>query len=133
MDDPLLAARVAAGVQDAVAAYARALDAGLPDAVATLFTPDGVTVIDGQGVFTGRAEIRAAYAGFRVTRPQLHLVTNTVVTRWTAEEASAVSDLAFFRLGRDGWAVRLVGRYDDTLRPHEGAWLFHHRHATFLS
>jgi uncharacterized protein (TIGR02246 family) len=125
-------ASVAAGVQAAVAAYAQALDGGRATEVAELFCPDGVADIAGQGTFVGREAIYRAYAGFTPTRPQLHLVANTVVTSWSDDEATAASDLAFFSRGESGWAVRLVGRYDDTLHHRDGLWLFHRRVTTFL-
>jgi uncharacterized protein (TIGR02246 family) len=126
-------AEVSAGVQAAVAAYAHALDAGRIEEVVELFCPDGVAEIAGQGLFEGREAIRAAYAGFVPSRPQLHLTGNTVVTSWSDGEATAVSNLAFLSRGEPGWAVRLVGRYDDTLHRHDGGWRFHRRVTTFLS
>ena len=124
-------ASVAAGVHAAIAAYSHALDAGRTDDIAELFAPDGVAEIAGVGSFAGRDAIRAAYAGFAPTQPQLHLVANTVITSWTDDEATAVSNLAFFQRGDTGWAVQLVGRYDDTLRRHDGTWLFQRRVTTF--
>jgi uncharacterized protein (TIGR02246 family) len=128
----LTRALAAAGVQAAIAAYTRALDTGRPDEIAELFRADGVAEIAGQGVFEGRDAIRAAYAGFAPTRPQLHLVGNTVLTSWSAREAAATSDVAFFSRGGSGWALRLVGRYDDVLRLDGGAWRFLRRTMTVL-
>ena len=122
---------VAVGVHAAIAAYAHALDAGRTDDVVALFCPDGVAEIGGQGSFEGHDAIRAAYAGWVPTRPQLHLVANTVITSWTDSEATAVSDVAFFRHAESGWAVRLVGRYDDVLHRHDDVWLFRRRVTTF--
>jgi len=125
-------AAVAAGVQAAVAAYAQALDSGRTDDVVALFCPDGVAEIAGQGSFAGHDAIRKAYGGFVPKRPQLHLMGNTVVTSWTEDTATAVSNLVFFGHGASGWTVQLVGRYDDTLHRHDGKWLFHRRVTTFL-
>src|ERR1700678_2318056 len=88
-------ASVRAGVQGAIAAYAQALDSGRVDDLVALFTPDGVSDIAGVGTFEGHDALRTAYAGFVPARPQLHLVSNTVITSWTDEEATAISDLAF--------------------------------------
>ena len=126
-------ADVRAGVQAAIAGYAQALDAGRVDDLVELFTPDGVSEIAGTGTFEGREAIRAAYGGFLPKRPQLHLVSNTVITSWTDDEATAISDLAFFVRGSSGWAVRIIGRYHDTLRHHDGAWRFQRRVTTFLT
>ncbi|WP_060887897.1 nuclear transport factor 2 family protein [Streptomyces caniscabiei] len=125
-------ASVAAAVQAAIGAYAQALDAGRTDDIADLFVPDGVAEIVGMATFEGRDAIREGYAAFVPAQPQLHLVANTVVTSYTEEEATAVSDLAFVGRGESGWAVQLVGRYDDTLRRHEGTWKFQRRVTTFL-
>jgi uncharacterized protein (TIGR02246 family) len=126
-------AEVRAGVQAAIAGYAQALDAGRVEDVVDLFTPDGVSEIAGTSTFEGHDAIRAAYSGFVPKRPQLHLVSNTVLTSWTDDEATAISDLVFFQRGSSGWAVRIVGRYHDTLRRHEGAWRFQRRVATFMT
>ncbi|WP_327312930.1 nuclear transport factor 2 family protein [Streptomyces sp. NBC_01235] len=125
-------ASVAAAVQSAVAAYAHALDANRIDDLVELFHPDGVAEIAGVGTFEGHDAIRQGYAAFAPTRPQLHLVGNTVVTSATEDEATAVSNLAFFQRGDSGWAVQLVGRYDDTLRRKDGEWRFQRRVTTFL-
>ena len=125
-------ASVTACVLTAIAAYAQALDTGRNADLAELFVPDGVAEIAGIATFEGRDAIREGFAAFAPTQPQLHLVANTVVTSYTEEEATAVSDLAFFQRGESGWAVQLVGRYDDTLRHHDGAWKFQRRVTTFL-
>ena len=126
-------AEVRAGVQAAIAGYAQALDDGRVEDLVDLFTPDGVSDIAGTGTFEGHDALRAAYAEFVPKRPQLHLVSNTVLTSWTDVEATAISDLAFFQRGSSGWAVRIVGRYHDTLRRHDGVWKFQRRVTTFLT
>ncbi|MET9037258.1 nuclear transport factor 2 family protein [Streptomyces mirabilis] len=126
-------ASVAANVHAAIAAYAQALDAGRVDDLTDLFWPDGVAEIAGVGTYEGQEAIRDGYAAFAPTRPQLHLTANTVVTSWTEDEATAVSNLAFFQRGDAGWAVQLVGRYDDTLSRRDGAWRFQRRVTTFVS
>lgn len=124
-------ASVAAGVQAAVAAYAQALDSGRIGDLVELFCPDGVAEIAGHGVFAGHDAIRETFSGFVPKRPQLHLVANTVVTSSSADRATATSNLAFFDRGESGWAIRLVGRYDDTLCRQDGVWRFHRRITTF--
>ncbi|MEU5477618.1 nuclear transport factor 2 family protein [Streptomyces mirabilis] len=126
-------ASVAANVHAAIAAYAQALDAGRVDDLTDLFWPDGVAEIAGVGTYEGQEAIREGYAAFAPTRPQLHLTANTVVTSWTEDEATAVSNLAFFQRGDAGWAVQLVGRYGDTLSRRDGAWRFQRRVTTFVS
>jgi ketosteroid isomerase-like protein len=122
----------AAGVQATIAAYAHALDAGRTDDIVELFLPDGVSEIVGFGTFEGHDAIRAGYANLVPTQPQLHLVANTVITSSTGDEVTAVSNLAFFGRGESGWAVQLVGRYDDTLRRYDGAWRFQKRVTTII-
>ncbi|WP_043672425.1 nuclear transport factor 2 family protein [Streptomyces xylophagus] len=124
-------ASVTAAVQTAIAAYAQALDAGRADEIADLYTPDGVAEIVGMATFEGREAIRQGFGGFAPRAPQLHLIANTVVTSATEDEATATSNLAFFARGEAGWTVQMVGRYDDVLRRHDGAWLFRRRVTTF--
>jgi uncharacterized protein (TIGR02246 family) len=118
-------------VYNAIAAYAHALDAGRPDDVAALFCPDGVAEIAGRATFVGREAIAAGYAAWEPTAPQLHLVTNTVITPTAVDYATATSDLAFFRCDQTGWVLQLVGRYEDLLHLADGVWRFHHRVTTF--
>ena len=124
-------ASVAAAVHAALAAYAQALDAGRTDDLVELFCPDGTAEIVGRGTFEGHEAIRAAYGAWRPTKPQRHVVGNTVITSWAGDDATAISDLAFFQRGASGWTVPLVGRYDDTLHRHDGVWRFQRRVTTF--
>ena len=86
----------------------------------------------GGGCPSGHDALRSAYDSWTPTRPQRHLVLNTVLTSWTDDSAEAVSDVVFLLKGSDGWATLLVGRYHDTLRNDDDAWRFVERVATFL-
>lgn len=125
-------ATAAAATQAAIGAYAQALDTGRTDDLAELFWPDGAAEIAGIGTFEGQEAIRKGYEAFAPTQPQLHLVANTVVTAVTEDEATAVSNLAYFQRGEAGWAVQMVGRYDDTLTRRDGVWRFQKRVTSFL-
>jgi len=131
MDD-LRFADVAEGVRASIAAYCQALDDGRTEDVVATFCPDGGVDIPGLGSYRGIDEIRAAYAGWTPRRPQRHLVLNTVITDWSATEATAVSDVVFLLQGRSGWRVQVVGRYHDVLHREGDAWRFHQRSATFV-
>jgi uncharacterized protein (TIGR02246 family) len=120
-----------AGVQSVIAAYAHAIDAGDAAAVADLFTEDGVSEIAGQGTFAGRETIRETYGAFKPQTPQLHLVGNTVLTSPPGEEVTATSNLVFYARGEEGWAVQLVGSYEDTVVLVDGAWRFRKRVTSF--
>jgi ketosteroid isomerase-like protein len=122
---------VAAGVRGVIGAHTQAQDAGRTDAVVELYTPDAVLELPGTDPIEGHDALRDAFKSWAPTQPQLHLVTNTVITSWTSEEATAASDVAFLQRGESGWAVQLVGHYDDTLRRHEDAWRLHRRSTTF--
>ncbi|MFN2537179.1 MAG: nuclear transport factor 2 family protein [Mycobacteriales bacterium] len=125
---------VMVGVQATLAAYAQAMDAGRTDELVALFLPDGTAQIAGVGTFQGHDAIRQAYADMVPRRPQLHLVGNTVVTSWTAEEATAISDFVFLQLGASGWTVPVTGRYDDSFRKAEdGRWLILRKTVTYVS
>jgi hypothetical protein len=76
--------------------------------------------------------VRAAYEAWKPRRPQRHVVVNTHVTDWNEHEAGAISDVIFLLKGDAGWAIQLVGRYEDTLHCEDGAWRFHRRAAEFV-
>ncbi|MER5185261.1 nuclear transport factor 2 family protein [Streptomyces sp. NPDC002896] len=120
-----------AGVQTAIAAYAHALDAGRTEAIADLFTEDGVAEITGQGTFEGRGAIRKAFGAFAPQAPQLHLVGNTILTSPPGDEVTASSNLVFLARGDEGWAVQFVGSYEDTLVRVDGVWKFRKRVTSF--
>ena len=126
-------ADVAEGVRATIAAYTQALDDGRTDDVVATFCPDGGCDIPGLGTYDGHDALRAAYAKWTPRRPQRHLVLNTLVTEWSDEEATAISDVVFLLLGDAGWAIQLVGRYEDTLHRDGGSWRFHRRTASFVT
>jgi ketosteroid isomerase-like protein len=128
-------AEVDAGVRRAIAAYTQALDDGRTDDVVATFCTDATVEIPGMGTHVGVDAIREAYAAWTPRRSQRHLVLNTLVTEWTADEAHATSDVVFLLKGKDGWAVQVVGRYADVLHRDGAAgdgWRFHLRRASFL-
>ena len=122
---------VAEAVRRALATYTQALDDRRTDDVVATFCPDGAIDLPGIGVHEGHDALRAAYARWTPRRPQRHLVLNTVLTSWDADQATAVSDVVFLLRGDGGWSVQLVGRYHDTLHADGELWRFHHRRAEF--
>jgi len=125
-------AEVVEGIRAALAAYAQALDDGRTEDIVATFCADGVVEIPGSGTFEGHDAIRDAYSGLKPRAPQRHVVVNTLVTDWNDHEAKAVSDLLFLIKGESGWAVQLVGRYNDTLQNREGIWRFQLRTMEFV-
>ena len=126
-------ADVAEGVRATMAAYVQALDDGRVEDIVATFCADGVVEIEGMGTHQGHDALRVAYASWAPRRPQRHLVLNTLVTEWTEQQAHATSDVIFILQGKAGWAIQLVGRYDDVLRCEEGRWRFQKRVATFVT
>ncbi|MEU9268919.1 MULTISPECIES: nuclear transport factor 2 family protein [unclassified Streptomyces] len=122
---------VAAGVRAVIGAHTQAQDAGRTDDVVALYTPDAVLELPGTDPLQGHDALREAFKGWAPTQPQLHLVTNTVVTALGPDEATAASDVAFLQRGESGWAVQVVGHYDDTLRRVDGTWLLRRRRTTY--
>ena len=125
-------AEVVEGVRATLAAYTQALDDGRTDDVVATFCPDGAIEIPGMGTHAGHGALREAYSKWKPRRPQRHLVVNTLVTNWNDYEANAISDVIFLLQGESGWAIQLVGRYQDTLHDDDGTWRFHHRAAEFV-
>jgi uncharacterized protein (TIGR02246 family) len=126
-------ASVAAGVRAAIGTITQAQDAGRTDDIVALYTQDGVLEVPGAELIEGREALREAYQGWAPSLPQLHMVTNTVITSWTGEAATAASDVAFIQRSESGWAVQVVGHYEDTLKQEDGAWLFQHRKTTYTA
>ena len=126
-------ADVVEGVRAAIAAYTHALDDGRTDDVVATFCADGICEIPGMGTHVGHDALRAAYTKWKPRRPQRHLVVNTLVTDWNEHEATAISDVIFLLQGDAGWAIQVVGRYEDTLHHDDGTWRFHRRAATFVT
>jgi hypothetical protein len=119
-----------AGIRAAIAAYAHAVDDGRPDDVVATFCPDGRVHLPGVGRLVGHEAIHAAFAAMK-TRSLRHVMVNTHVTEWDALWAKAVSDLIVLRRNASGWAVHLVGRYDDVFHFDAGRWRFHSRKLEF--
>ena len=132
MTDALRFADVAEGVRATIAGYTQALDDGRTDDVVATFCAEGSIEIPGLGTHVGRAALRDAYSSWVPRRPQRHLVLNTHVTDWTERTATAISDVVFLRLAKEGWKVQLVGRYTDSLQLTDGTWLFSSRRAEFI-
>lgn len=126
-------ADVEAGVRACIAAYNHAVDDGRTDDVVATYCPDGSCDIKALGAHEGHDALRAAYAKVAPRVPQRHLVANTLVTEWSAEEARAVSDFVFLVRLDAGWKVQLVGRYDDVLHRTDDGWRFHRREGDFIS
>ncbi|WP_405865054.1 nuclear transport factor 2 family protein [Streptomyces sp. NBC_01515] len=122
---------VVAGVRAVLGSHTQAQDAGRTDEIVALYTPDAVLEIPGMDPVEGRDAIHAAFKGWEPVQPQLHLVTNTVVTSTGEDEARALSDVVFLQRGEAGWAVGVVGHYDDTLRRQDGTWLLRSRKTTY--
>jgi ketosteroid isomerase-like protein len=124
-------AEVTAAVRGVLGTHTQAQDSGRTDDVVALYAEDAVLEMPGEGPIEGREAIRKAFTGWEPQLPQLHLVSNTVVTSTSADEARALSDVAFLLRTDAGWSVQIVGHYDDTLRLHDGEWLIQRRAATF--
>ncbi|MEV7394678.1 nuclear transport factor 2 family protein [Streptomyces sp. NPDC091215] len=124
-------AETVAGVRATIGAHTQAQDAGRTDEIVALYTPDAVLEVPGIDLLEGHEAIRQAFKGWEPTQPQLHMVSNTVVTPAGEGEATAVSDVVFLQRGESGWAVQITGRYVDTLRRADGKWLFLRRTTSY--
>ncbi|MGW5657314.1 YybH family protein [Streptomyces humi] len=124
-------AATVAGVRTTIGAHTQAQDAGRTDEIAALYTSDAVLEVPGMDPLEGREAIRQAFKGWEPTLPQLHMVSNTIVTPAGEGEATAVSDVVFLQRGESGWAVQITGRYVDTLRQADGKWFFLRRATTY--
>jgi uncharacterized protein (TIGR02246 family) len=117
---------VAEHVRALIAEHAQAQDDGRVDDIAALYCPDGAFVVPGMGRYEGRETIRETWAAWAAATPegrlQRHVVTNTVITEWDAEQARASSDAILLSKGEAGWAIGVVARYHDTFRRTAEGW-----------
>ena len=120
-------ADVFAGVYGAIAAHAQHQDAGNTDAIMALYTPDAVLEVPGMGTFEGADAIRACWDQWKPKGLQRHMPVNVVITDWSPGHARATTDVVFIAQGDAGWAIQIVARYYDELRPVDGKWLFSRR------
>ena len=125
-------ADVAEGIRATIATYTHALDDGRTDDIVATFCDDGVVEIDGMGSHKGHDALRAIYATWKPIGAQRHLVLNTLVTGWSDDEATAVSDVVFTFKGDAGWSILTVGRYEDTFHRDGDTWKFHSRSGSFV-
>jgi ketosteroid isomerase-like protein len=123
----------AAGVRTVNGAHTQAQDAGRTDDIVALYTKDAVLELPGADPIQGHDALREAFTAWAPTKPQLHLVANTVVTSWSDDEATAESDVAFTQRGDTGWAVLIAGHYVDTFVLEDGTWLLQRRSTTYQS
>jgi ketosteroid isomerase-like protein len=128
MDESMVTyADIVEGIRATMATYTHALDDGRTDDVVATYCPDGAFEMPGLGTFEGHDALRKAYDGWKPRVPQRHLVVNTLVTDWSGDKASAVSDVVLVVQGDSGWAVQFVARYHDTLHHDGDGWKFRAR------
>jgi hypothetical protein len=121
------------GVRLCLAAYTSYADRGKFEEVAALFAPDGVLEVEGIGGarVSGPEEILAFFRGVNsdvVTAAppgrMQHHVSSTSIEVTSPTEARASSYFTVMTgAGVDHW-----GTYRDRLVPHDGRWVFAHRH-----
>jgi len=114
--------------------YAMLNDAGDFDAMAEMFTEDGVFARPSQGdvLIRGKAAILAAYTS-RPPRFTRHLITSVVVTVEDGENARAHSYLTLYTgqsgdsLPRAAEPTYLIGDFMDRFVLRDGTWKFSER------
>jgi ketosteroid isomerase-like protein len=114
--------------------YSMLNDAGDFEAMADMFTEDGVFARPSQGdvLIRGRAAILQAYTG-RPPRFTRHMITTVVVTVEDADNARAHSYLSLHTgqpgegLPRPAEPAYLIGDFKDRFVRYKGAWKFSER------
>lgn len=114
--------------------YAMLNDAGDFEAMAQMFTDDGVFARPSQGevLIRGRAAILKSYTS-RPARFTRHLITTVAVTVEDADNARAHSYLSLYTgqpgegLPRPAEPGYLIGDFKDRFVRHDGAWKFSER------
>ncbi len=114
-------------IRELLARYCFALDADQFEAMAALFTPDGVWET-AFGTGSGREGIvKQARSIATGTRPRrVHLTTNIVIDL-DGDSATARSNWALIQNTPTGPAIGSGGGYSDRLTKIDGKWFFQHR------
>ncbi|MFJ9244913.1 nuclear transport factor 2 family protein [Streptomyces sp. NPDC101776] len=124
-------AEVNAGVRATIGAHAQAQDEGRTADMVALYVPDAVVEIPGFAALVGADAIREAFSqpGWRPdpSRPQRHMVGNTLLTEWDDRTAKATSDVVLLVHDGSAWSVAVVARYHDTFEESAGPWLLRRR------
>lgn len=111
-------------IQNLAGRYSHALDNGIPEAWAEVWTEDGVMEMVTQERWITGDELRAlAAAG---DAPQSRHMPSTFVIDGAGDEASMSSYVTVVRCD-DPAKIVFQGRYVDTLRRVDGAWKIAHR------
>ncbi|MBB3665601.1 3-phenylpropionate/cinnamic acid dioxygenase small subunit [Prauserella sediminis] len=125
-------AEVAEELRAIIAAHAQAQDDGRADDLTALYHPQGSFTVPGVGTYEGTETIRETWKAWAPTRLQRHVITNTVITEWSAEQAKATSDVVMLTHSDAGWAVGIVARYFDTFRNSGAGWKIWRRDEEFF-
>ena len=120
-------AEVVEGIRATIAKYTHALDDGRAADVVATYCPDGVFDLPGTGTFEGHEVLLETYTAWAPRRPQRHLVLNTHVDEWSADEATALSDVVMILEGKERWNIQFVARYRDVFHLRDGEWRIHRR------
>lgn len=112
-------------IEQLVARYNHAIDAGDGDGYAATFLEDGCFQIAGREPVRGRAALAEMVR--RTTGRVRHFVSNLLIEG----EGDAATMRAYLdAIPRGGGAVGTTGVYEDTLRRVDGRWLFVERRFT---
>jgi 3-phenylpropionate/cinnamic acid dioxygenase small subunit len=118
-----LDAAAEAAIRRTLALYCHSVDDGRFDDLALCFAPDAVVEVGGERV-RGLEAIKAWLAKAQPPeRRGRHVTTNSVIDVDGEERARATSDFLFVSVGPSGPVVTASGRYRDTFRVVDGAWL----------
>ncbi|MFG1923319.1 nuclear transport factor 2 family protein [Cryptosporangium sp. NPDC048952] len=120
-------ADVHAGVLATIAAHSQAQDDGRVEDMVALYRADAIVEIPGIATLTGADAIRAAFSQPAwqpdPAKPQRHIVSNTVLTKWDDHTAEATSDVVMLTFDGTAWAPAIVARYHDRFSESGGRWL----------
>jgi ketosteroid isomerase-like protein len=114
--------------------FSWALESSTPDALADLFTEDGVVDVGPWGRMVGQAKIRKGYGrayGGATPFTAMHAVTNPRI-RIDGDTAAATWYLLDCVLGDDPSPLKVIGIYNDKYRKVNGRWFFSELRLEFL-
>ena len=113
-------------IEQLVARYNMAIDDGDGDGYAATFDDDGELVLP-DSTIAGRDALVAFGGGAKDRAVRIRHWVNSQIVTVDGDRATARSNLMVLRVGGEGPAVLLTGRYADELRRTGSTWRFSRR------
>lgn len=113
-------------IRNLMALYCRSVDMRDQEAFLSIWQEDAVYEVP-HGVADGKARISEMFHTIINNRQKLHHHTTNAAIEVEEEQATAVSDVFYYRLDMQGKSELMSGTYRDEFSKSTGQWLFKRR------